>query len=358
MTKKTIDKPQENILNERVSSKKISNILLKAIETTSEMVVVTDAPDKIGNEQIIFVNKAFEHVTQYTREEVMGKSLSFLQGPKTDPQVIEELIQKLSDNKRFEGETFNYKKDGTPYRVRWSIDPIYNEEGEITHYVSVQRDLTEDWEREQQMKEMIEERETLIKETHHRIKNNLATITGLLELQIMKTKSQEVTDVLSESMNRVQSIASIHEKLYQTDGLASIKLESYIYDLVDQLSKSMENLGGDSNISFDLNLAPISLNTNQAVPLGLILNELITNANKHAFDEDGGTISISCSKENNQVHVAVSDNGKGLPDDLDLQNTKSLGLKLVETLSNQLDAEYTLRSNNGLHFEMKFNIDE
>ncbi|WP_445665229.1 sensor histidine kinase [Fodinibius sp. AD559] len=358
MTKHTIDKLQKNISDGRDSGKKISSILLKAIETTSEMVVVTDAPDKIGNEQVIFVNKAFERITQYSRDEVVGKSLSFLQGPKTDPEVIEDLIQKLNTNQRFEGETFNYKKDGTPYRVRWSIDPIYNEEGDITHYVSVQRDLTEDWEREQKMKEMIEERETLIKETHHRIKNNLATITGLLELQIMKTDSQEVTDVLSESMNRVQSIASIHEKLYQTDGLASIKLESYIHDLVDQLSKSMENLGGNSNISFDLNLAPISLSTSQAVPLGLILNELITNANKHAFDEDGGIISISCSEKDNQIHVTVSDNGKGLPDNLDIQNTSSLGLKLIETLSNQLDAEHTLRSENGVHFEMKFNIGE
>ncbi len=358
MTKQTLDELQENILDERDSNDKISDILLKAIETTSEMVVITDAPDKIGNEQVVFVNEAFERITQYSRDEVMGKSLSLLQGPKTDPEVIEELVQKLSDNKRFEGETFNYKKDGTPYRVHWSIDPIYNEEGDITHFVSVQRDLTNDWEREQKMKKMIEEREALIKETHHRIKNNLATITGLLELQIMKSNSQEVTNVLSESMNRVQSIASIHEKLYQTEGLASINLENYINDLVEQLGESMENLGGNSNISFNLNLASISLNTRQAVPLGLILNELITNANKHAFDEDGGTIAISCYEQENEIHVTVNDDGKGLPDDLDMQNTKSLGLKLVETLCNQLDAEYTLRSDNGVHFEMKFSIDE
>jgi len=358
MSKKTLDKLQENVLDEKDSTEKISNILLKAIETTSEMVVVTDAPEKIGNEQVIFVNKAFEKVTQYSREEVMGKSLSLLQGPKTDPEVIEELIQKLSNNKRFEGETFNHKKDGTPYRVRWNIDPNYNEEGEVTHYISVQRDLTEDWGREQKMKEIIEEREALIKETHHRIKNNLATITGLLELQIMKTDSQEVTDVLSKSMNRVQSIASIHEKLYQTEGLASINLESYINELVDQLSESMENLGGNSNISFDLNLASVSLNTRQAVPLGLILNELITNANKHAFDEDGGTSAISCYEQKNLIYVTGSDDGKGLPDDLDVHSTKSLGLKLVETLCNQLDAEYELHSDNGLHFEMKFSIDE
>ncbi|MEL7833705.1 sensor histidine kinase [Fodinibius sp. Rm-B-1B1-1] len=357
MKKQAIDKLQENVVGDKNSNGKISDILLKAIETTSEMVVITDAPEKIGNEQIIFVNKAFERITQYSRDEVMGKTPSLLQGPKTDRQVIEKLIHKLNVNERFEGETFNYKKDGTPYRVRWSIDPIYNEEGEVTHYVSVQNDLTKDWKRKQKMKEIIEERETLIKETHHRIKNNLATITGLLELQIMKTDSQEVTNVLSESMNRVQSIASIHQKLYQTDGLASIKLESYIHDLVDQLSESMETLNGNSNISFDLNLDPVSLNTRQAVPLGLILNELITNANKHAFEDEGGTISISCYKKDDQFYVAVSDNGKGLPDGLDISNTTSLGLKLIESLCNQLGAEYSFRSDDGVHFNMSFSID-
>lgn len=335
----------------------ISKILLKAIETTGEMVIVTDAPDVIGEEKILFVNKAFEEVTQYSREEAYGKTPSFLQGPKTDYDVIEKLRKKLSNGNRFEGETFNYKKDGSVYRVRWSIDPIYNDKGEITHFVSVQRDVTKEWERQQQMQEILKQRENLIKETHHRIKNNLATITGLLELQIMKSESDEVRNVLSESMNRVSSIASIHEKLYETEGLASITLDVYIKDLVEQISSSLENIGGSSNISFELDLSPISLSMRQAVPLGLILNELITNANKHAFDEDGGIISISCQAEEGKIYLEVKDNGKGLPEDLDIRNTNSLGLKLIETLSHQLDGEYTLSSENGTEFHIHFAIE-
>lgn len=92
----------------------------------------------------------------------------------------------------------------------------------------------------------------------------------------------------------------------------------------------MEYLGWNSNISFDLNLATISLNTRHAVPLVFILNELTTNANKHAFDEDGGNISISCPEKENQIHVEVNDNGKGLPDDLDIENTRSLGSSLLK----------------------------
>lgn len=333
---------------------RISDIMFKAIETTNEMVIVTDAPDRIGDEKIVFVNKAFEKVTQYSKEEVMGKTPSFLQGPETDREVISDLVEKLSEGERFEGETFNYKKDGSRYRVSWSIDPIRNNMGEITHFVAVQRDVTQEWEQRRQLQEVIKERETLVKETHHRIKNNLATITGLLELQIMKSDSAEVQQVLSESMTRVKSIASIHEKLYETEGLASITLDLYINDLIEQLHDSLEGLEASTDINFTMDLEPISLKTRQAVPLGLIINELITNAHKHAFDDNGGTVSVSCTMEDEQITLKVSDDGKGLPENLDVQKTDSLGLKLIETLSHQLEADYSLRSDGGTHFKMTF----
>lgn len=332
----------------------LSKILLKAIETTNEIVIVTTASEKIGDEKIIFVNKAFENVTQYSKEEALGRSPSFLQGPKTDSEVIDELINKLSKGEHFEGETFNYKKDGSLYRVRWSIDPIRNEKGEITHFVSVQSDITEEWKQQQKLEEMILERETLIKESHHRIKNNLSTITGLLELQIIKSESDKVREVLSESMNRIQSIASIHEKLYKTEGLASIRLDSYIKDLLEHLENSTEVLGQSSPINMELSLEAISLNTRQAVPLGLILNELVTNAHKHAFDREGGTIYISCGSENGAIYLHFRDDGKGLPENMDIEALESLGMKLIDTLSKQLDADYKFYSDNGTHFEMRF----
>lgn len=334
----------------------VFKIFLKSIETINEMVMVTDAPDKIGDEKIIYVNSAFEKVTQYSREEIVGKSPSVLQGPDTDREVIDELVEKLSRGEHFEGETFNYRKDGSTYRVRWSIDPIRNEEGEITHFVSVQRDVTEEWNQRKQLEEVINERETLVKETHHRIKNNLATITGLLELQAMKSDSEEVRKVLSDSMNRVKSIASLHEKLYETEGLSSIQLDLYIKDLVDQLASSLNNLGRTSEIDFELDLEAVTLGTRQAVPLGLIVNELITNAHKHAFDDDeeNGMISVSCKTEDEKIHLQVSDNGKGLPDDIEKLSADSLGLNLIETLCAQLDADHEFISDNGTRFTMTF----
>ena len=338
------------------SVKNISEILLRAIQTTNEMIIITDAPETIGEEKIVFVNKAFEEVTQYPQEEVLGKTPTFLQGPETNHEVIDELVERLSKGQHFEGETFNYKKDGSKYRLRWSIDPIKNENGEITHFVAVQRNITDEWKRRQRLQDVIKERELLVKETHHRIKNNLATVTGLLELQIMKSDSDDVRDALSESMNRIQSIGAIHEKLYETEGLASITIDTYIKELIEQFGSSIATLDNSATINFELDLQPISLKTRQAVPLGLIINELITNAHKHAFDSDSdsGTVTISCAKEDEQVTVEVSDNGKGLPNDFDIQQTDSLGLKLIETLAKQLEADFSFKSDNGAHFSMCF----
>jgi len=336
------------------TGRKISKILLKAVQASNEMVLITTAPDKIGDEELIFVNKAFENITQYSKEEVLGRSPSFLQGRETDPEVIDKLVQKLEKGKHFEGETFNYKKDGTPYRVRWSIDPVYEADGHITHFVSVQRDVTREWEQKQRLQEIINERETLVKETHHRVKNNLATITGLLELQIMESQSADVREVLSESMNRVKSIASIHEKLYETEDLSNITLDAYITDLVEHINQSMDHMKGISDVIYDLDLEEISLRTHEAVPLGLIINELITNSHKHAFENSFGKITIRCKKQDSNIELIVKDNGKGLPENFDIDTISSLGIKLIDSLCKQLDADYNFTSKNGTRFRMEF----
>ena len=124
--------------------------------------------------------------------------------------------------------------------------------------------------------------------------------------------------------------------------------------MIEQFGSSIATLDNSATINFELDLQPISLKTRQAVPLGLIINELITNAHKHAFDSDSGTVTISCAKEDEQVTVEVSDNGKGLPNDFDIQQTDSLGLKLIETLAKQLEADFSFKSDNGAHFSMRF----
>lgn len=341
-------------LKPKTTSGRLIKVLLKAVDTTNEIIIITDAPENIGNEEILFVNNAFEECTQYSKKEAIGRTPSFLQGPATNDEVIGELVDTLENGESFEGETFNYRKDGSKYRVRWSIQPIRNKEDDITHFVSVQRDVTEEWKKRKKLTKMVEERETLLKETHHRIKNNLATITGLLELQILESESERVQEILSESMNRVQSIASIHEKLYQSTGFTSININSYLKDLIEHMKESSSKLGLLSGVDIIYDLGDITIATKQAISLGLIINELVTNANKHAFEDEEGTITITCEKKDDQIHLHFKDNGKGFPQNIKIKELKSLGMKLIENLCDQLNADYHFYNNDGANFEMYF----
>ena len=337
---------------------RISQLLMKAIQSSQEMVIITDAPETIGEEKILFVNQAFEENTQYSREEVLGKSPSFLQGPDTDYEVIAKLVEQLQQGNRFEGETFNNRKDGSRYRVRWSIDPVRDKNGDITHFISVQRNVTKEYKRKKKLENLLEEREMLIRETHHRVKNNLSTVVGLLELQIMKSDSEKIKEVLTESMTRVQSIAAIHEKLYANEELSTLAIDKYLKELLDYVEQSMAESVESKEIELQQELESIPIKPRQAVPLGLIVNELVTNAYKHAFKgeilEEQGTIRVSCRLVGGDIQLNVEDNGKGLPDDMSLESTDSLGLSLIETISSQLDAQYRFTGENGTRFEMSF----
>src|SRR5699024_3877419 len=152
------------------------NLLSKAIETTEEMIIITNVKENIGEEEIRYVNKGFENGTGYSSEEVLGKNPSLLEGPDTDPEGVRQLVANLPQGKRFEGEAFYYRKNGSRFRLHWSIDPVTDQTGNITHFVSVQRDVTQQWQQQQLLEQLVADREARLTEIHHRIKNNLAIV--------------------------------------------------------------------------------------------------------------------------------------------------------------------------------------
>ncbi|MGM0547413.1 MAG: two-component regulator propeller domain-containing protein [Bacteroidota bacterium] len=182
----------------------------------------------------------------------------------------------------------------------------------------------------------LEEKEVLIKEIHHRVKNNLAVISGLLGLQMDHADNNFANRVLAESQRRVQSISMIHEKLYQNKQLAEIDFEKYVRELVDIIAFSFSN--PNKNIEVNIDIDDFTLGIDQGIPCGLILNEVVSNAFEHAFaDQKEGTIDISIQLTNQQqVTIKVQDNGKGLPEGFETNQHESLGLTLVETLGTQL----------------------
>lgn len=199
------------------------------------------------------------------------------------------------------------------------------------------------------------EKEVLIKEIHHRVKNNLAVISGMIELQRGYADNEFVNRVLSESQRRIQSIAMIHEKLYQNERLAEINFDKYVRELVDIISYSFNF--EDKEIEVNIEVDDFKLSVDQGIPCGLILNELVSNAYEHAFKgQKEGTIEIRIKEgDSGLVTLMVADNGIGLPKDFNLQQQETLGITLVETLSNQLDGELRLRdSQSGTRFVLTF----
>jgi PAS domain S-box-containing protein len=200
-----------------------------------------------------------------------------------------------------------------------------------------------------QLRSSVQEKEILLKEIHHRVKNNLQLIASLLDLQAGYTEDAVSYDILRDSQNRVRSMALSHEQIYLSHNLAQIDFAAYVENQVTYLSRSYQ----DPKIVIDWNIqvAPILLNIDLAIPFGLIINELATNAVKHAFpDNDSGTVTISFGQiDDNRLFLEVTDTGVGLPNDFDLSQSQSLGITLVQTLVNQIGGKLSFTKNAGTH---------
>jgi two-component sensor histidine kinase len=219
----------------------------------------------------------------------------------------------------------------------------------------VNQDITERKQTEEKIQASLQEKEVLLREVHHRVKNNMGVISGLLNLKASSSENPEVIRIMQESNRQIQSMALIHEKLYGEKDWTSIDLGSYTADMVRNLSEFYA--GGLSDIDTKIEAKGIRLSIDKAVPIGLILNELVSNAYKHAFPKGRpGILEIVIRKpENGKVELIVRDNGRGLPNAFDPEKTKSVGLYLVNGLvKNQLHGEMSVGSGEGTEFRIRF----
>jgi PAS domain S-box-containing protein len=206
---------------------------------------------------------------------------------------------------------------------------------------------------EEKIEESLKEKEMLLKEIHHRVKNNLAVISSLLSLQSEYIKDKEDLELFRESQTRAKSMALIHERLYQSDDLKRIDFSDYIKTLASDLFRTYAV--DPERIKLKMNLETVLIDINSAIPLGLILNELVSNSMKYAFPgEENGQINIKLKSDEDQYLLTVCDDGVGLPEGLDFEKTESLGLQLVNSLTNQIDGIIELDETNGTKFTIKF----
>jgi two-component sensor histidine kinase len=204
----------------------------------------------------------------------------------------------------------------------------------------------------------LKEKELLLREIHHRVKNNMQVMSSLLKLQSRNVKDEQQIEMLKESQNRIKAMALIHEKLYRSKDFANVEFNDYIKDLVNDLFLSYKV--SSSDIELKMNIDNISLGIDTAIPCGLIVNELVSNSLKYAFPKGkNGEIRISLRRiadlKSDMFELIVSDNGVGISQDLDFRNTESLGLRLITNLAeNQLQGKVKLDRSKGTEFQIKF----
>jgi two-component sensor histidine kinase len=206
-----------------------------------------------------------------------------------------------------------------------------------------------------ELEQSLIEKETLLYEIHHRVKNNLTVVSSLLKLQANSMEDERLTAALMDSQNRVQSMSAIHETLYQSDNLSAVDMKTYLSNLAGSVA---QNYSIGSKVNLLIKAENILIGAKQASPVGLIINELITNSLKYAFPNNlEGKIKISLRKAENQFELKYADDGTGIPKDFDWKRSSTLGLKLVRTLvENQLDGSIDLDKTIGTKFTIKFNI--
>jgi PAS domain S-box-containing protein len=317
-----------------------------AIEQSNDGVAI------IRGDRHFFVNRRFLRIFGYSSLDELADVPIYKTVHPDDREMVVEFNRQRQEGKAVPAryEFKGLKKDGSILYIEASVSGItYLGESASLAYL---RDITHRKEAEETLRTSLAEKEVLLKEIHHRVKNNLQVISSLLNLQAQRIHDERDVDAFRTSMDRIKSMALIHDKLYRSENLARISFPGYVDDLVRGL---FANYSVGKNVELDLRIDPISVNIDNAIPLGLIINELVSNALKHAFPEGApGTITLRLQAEGKNAVLIVADNGIGFPAGLDFTDTQSLGMQLVVTLVEQLEGTVELIRGVGTEFRIVF----
>lgn len=338
---------QERSRKETEQAVRQLRLLAFTLNCAKDAFVITDL-DNI----VLYVNQAFIDTYGYSEEEIIGKNVMIIRSS----SIAGDLSERIRSGTRtggWSGEIMNRRKNGEEFPVELWTSTVRNDQGEAVALVGVAREITERKRSEDQIRSSLAEKEILLKEIHHRVKNNLQIITSLLNLQSSKAESVEIQAILQESQTRVKSMALVHEELYQSDDFARVDFADYIRRLTTNLFRTYQTT--PAAVSLLVDVQELFLPVDTAVPCGLIINELVSNALKHAFrDGQGGTVTIQLQSDGALYVLSVSDDGIGLPAGLDPETTETLGLQLVSTLTHQLGGTLAVVRNGGTRFEVQF----
>jgi PAS domain S-box-containing protein len=323
-----------------VSKAYVDNIL----ESMNELLIVADAQGKVR-----MANRAAQRELGFAPAELVGRPVTSLLADATPGANGSPAFRSLIGD----GEHLLLAKSGACVPVHWAASELHGAGGEFQGIVCAALNIAERKEAEQQLRDSLEEKEVLLKEVHHRVKNNLQIISSLLALQARETTDPANRRMFEESQGRIRSMALIHEQLYQSGELARINFAEYARRLCEHLVDSTAEV--QQRVRLNLAVEPIPLPLNCAIPCGMILNELISNALKHAFPGDrGGEIQVQFTFNDGRNCLTVRDNGVGLDPAAAKAKSGSLGLKVVDALVKQLGGRLTIENHAGAAFTIEF----
>ena len=305
--------------------------------------------------RVVSWNAGAERIKGYSAAEILGRHFSIFY-PAADVAAghPEAELAVATAHGRYNEEGERVRKDGSRFWAWVTIARLRDPAGRHLGFVKVTRDVSERRATEERVRASLREKEVLLKEIHHRVKNNLQIVSALLDLQSGHTADPRALEMFQESRGRVKSMALIHERLYRSTDLARVNFAEYVRHLADDLYRTYRVSDDEIALEVEVDVPPLPIDI--AIPCGLLLNELMSNCLKHAFrDATAGLIRVSLTADPDGTNVlVVADDGAGFPADTDFRNTTSFGLQLVTTLVEQLDGTVTLTGGPGATFTVRF----
>jgi PAS domain S-box-containing protein len=334
----------------RESDERFKSIL----ENVVEMFFITD-----GSLHVIYASPRCMEIYGYDSEEMTARPMRWLESIHAEDRgmVASRAAEELGNGARAVIEYRIVRRDGIVRWLRSISNPLLGADGKLQRVYGTVMDITEF----ESMRSSLKEKEVLLKEIHHRVKNNLQIVISLMRLESRSFSEERVRAALKDLETRIRAMALVHEHLYHSSDLAKIGFKDYLKGLCEELFRTYRADGG--RIALEIDAEAVALDIERAIPCGLIINELLTNAIKYAFPGDRkGVLRVAIrNTSDNEVEIVVGDDGIGMPETLDIRNAKTLGLQLVTTLAeNQLKGRVELErasgTRSGTRFRIRFGI--
>ncbi|MEK7431647.1 MAG: PAS domain S-box protein [Cyanobacteriota bacterium] len=300
----------------------------------------------------VFVNPSYLDMFGYSENELINTSILNLIAIDSREEIIEKIKKKSEQKGAVNYETRGLRKNGFEFDMEVaSSGYILNDE---LFTLVILRDITQRKESEKQIKKLLKEKDLLIKEVHHRIKNNMNIIISLIQLQSTEIDNIQTTEALNITKNRIRSMMVLYDKLYMAENIKILDVKNYLLTLIDEI---ILNLPNSNNVIIKKEIDNFSMDIKILSPIGIILNELLTNSIKYAFkNTKKAELFISFINKNNHVILTLSDNGDGFYANFDIENSKGFGLKLVKGLAEQIEGNFKIINENGTKCILEFDL--